>query len=411
MNPLIPIKTSLIMLAIVLLTACTTTDGITSDADLDAPADDEESIEEPPNEDEIYDDVEDGELPLLGEPEIITQVTQYVGGIAFITDMVFAPDGRLFIAEKAGGVRVVSADGELQEAPVITFEVDAQGERGLLGLAIDPTFEDTGYIWAYFTYDQPDSDEPLHRIVRFEERRGEGSNVEVAFDAREVFLDSTILYGGALEFGPDGMLYFDIGSGNNIFVVNDMEQPHGKVHRATPTIPLGVPDDNPIPGSTIFATGFRNNFKIAFHPVTGEGYATMNGPDCDDEINRVLAGGHYGWRIDGLCEDNNLPPSYAIDTSNEFVAPVLYFTPTVSPTGIMFYTGEQFPEWQNDMFFCNYKGGLINRVKLGENGVDVIGAEVIGGGGNNCTTTILDGPDGNIYFSDISTVNIISRAE
>ncbi len=396
------------------IAGCTTTAGVTSDADSNPSAVGEESSSEPQqagddDADIDYDDVEDGERPLLGEADVITEVTEYVGGLAFITDMVFAPDGRLFIAEKSGSVRVVSAEGELQAEPVITFETDAQGERGLLGIAIDPNFEENGFIWAYHTYDQPDSEEPLHQIVRFRERRGQGSDSEVAFEAREVFLESTILYGGAFSFGPDGMLYFDPGSGNNIFTVRDPEQPHGKIHRFTPTIPAGIPEDNPDPTSSVYATGFRNNFKLAFHPETSIPYATMNGPNCDDEINRILPGGHYGWRIDGLCENNNLPPEYTSDLSGEFVAPVMSFTPTVSPTGIMFYTGDEFPEWQNHMFFCMYNLGSINRVELAEDGVGIIGAEVIGSGNKSCTTTILDGPDGQIYFADISTVNILSR--
>jgi len=357
-----------------------------------------------------YSEYEDGDLPLLGEPEVATRITEVASGFAFITDMQFAPDGRLFVAEKGGGVRVVNRNGELQEEPVIQIDVNGEGERGLLGIAIDPDFQRNRYIWVYYIADDPDIGETRHRVGRFEERRGKGSNFEMAWDIRDVFLDSTILYGGGLRFGPDGMLYVSPGSGNNIIVVNEDDEPHGKIHRFVPEVPLGIPEDNPDPESSIYARGFRNTFRITFHPETGVLYGAENGPDCDDEINRILPGGHYGWRVDGLCEDLNPPPEYGIDTNSQFVKPVLHFTPTSSPTGLMFYDGDVFPEWQGNLIWCAYNYGDIYYARMREDGYTVYGAARIGTEGHNCTTTIIMGPDGYIYFADIATVLRVERA-
>lgn len=361
---------------------------------------------------EDYTEYQDGDLPLLGEPTIRTTTDTYTTGLAFVTDMAWAPDGRLFVTEKGGSLRVISQNGELDPDPVIKLNTDGAGERGLLGIALDPDFTRNHYIWLYHIANPDEtSDEPRHQVVRITERNGNGRDLQVAWELRVVFLENTILYGGGLRFGPDGMLYISPGSGNNILVAKEPDELHGKILRYQPGIPLTVPPDNPQPDSPIYASGLRNTFKIAFNPETGVLYGSENGPNCDDEINRLLPGGHYGLRIDGLCENNNPPPDYAIDTSATYVKPVLSITPTVSPTGMMFYDGSIFPEWQGYLFFCSYNDGKINYLRLKDDGFTIEDAGHVAGGGHNCTTSISTGPDGAIYFSDIASILRIDRAE
>jgi aldose sugar dehydrogenase len=347
------------------------------------------------------------DLPLLQQQIVPYDVEPYAIGIAFPTRMAWAPDGRLFVAEKNGAVRVVSAEGELQPAPVYTFTVDGEGEQGLLGLAIDPDFENNHYLWAFYTYLDPNNAErrPVHRVVRIVEENGTGRDEQIAWEVKDAFIESTILNGGEIGFGPDGMLYVSPGSHNNILTTVDREKPQGKILRMTPTIPAEPAPDNPDPTSFNWAYGFRNTFAFTFHPETGVMYGTDNGPDCDDEINRILPGLDYGWRIDGLCEDGNLPDDYP----DRFEPPVAYFTPTISPTGIMFYTGDVFPEWKTDMFFCAYNLGKMYRIKLLDDGVNVKGAGSVDTGYHRCAVAITTGPDGFIYFSDIEGIYRVIR--
>jgi glucose/arabinose dehydrogenase len=346
--------------------------------------------------------------PLLQEPKVPVAVELYVAGLDFPTRMVWAPDGRLFVAEKNGAVRVVSPDGVLQPEPVLELPTNVEGEQGLLGIALDPDFEENHYIWAYHTWGDPNQerDRPWHRLVRFVEQDGQGTDVRVAWEVEDAFPESTILNGGDIKFGPDGLLYLSPGSHNNILSTVDRSAPQGKILRMLPTVPVQPPPDNPDPESFIWAYGFRNTYAFTFHPVTGEMYGTENGPDCDDEINRILPGLDYGWRIDGLCEDNQLP----VDYPSRFEPPVLYFTPPISPTGIMFYTGDVFPEWQNYMFYCAYNLGRMYFVNLGEDGVAVIGGGSVELGYPRCAVDITTGPDGNIYFSDLTAIYRVIRA-
>ncbi len=348
-------------------------------------------------------------LPLLQVPKVPVRVELYAAGLNFPTRMAWAPDGRLFVAEKGGAIRVISADGVLQPQPVIELPTNVEGEQGLLGIALDPGFADNGYIWAFHTWSDPqgERDRPWHRLVRFVERNGTGSDVRVAWEVEDAFPESTILNGGDVKFGPDGMLYLSPGSHNNILSTVDRDAPQGKIHRMTPTIPVQPPPDNPDPSTTIWAYGFRNTYAFTFHPVTGVMYGTENGPDCDDEINRILPARDYGWRIDGLCEDNKLPADYP----TRFEPPVIYFTPTTSPTGIMFYTGDVFPEWQNNLFYCAYNLGRMYFITLLDDGVSVKGAGTVELGYPRCAVDITTGPDGYIYFSDINAIYRVVRAE
>jgi aldose sugar dehydrogenase len=278
---------------------------------------------------------------------------------------------------------------------------DPAGERGLLGIALDPAFADNHYIWVFHTWSDPNHtrDKPYNRIVRFKEENGQGIDPQVAWEVSIEFVDSTILNGGNLHFGPDSMLYISVGTTNNIAVASRPDAPQGKIHRVIPTVPVGIPADNPNPNSTIFASGFRNSFDFTFSPSNGLLYATENGPDCDDELNLIEAGGNYGWRTEGLCEDQQLNSDYP------FKRPLVSWTPPISPTGIMVYTGDAFPLWKNEIFVCAYNLGRLVTLKASEDGRSILGGDMRWELGKaNCATDIAQGPDDAIYFFDINAL-------
>lgn len=342
-----------------------------------------------------------GVLPQLQTVSVQYAVQPYVTGVIFPVAMEFAPDGRLFFTEKNGAVRVADKTGKVQPQPVIQLPTDAAGERGLLGLALDPNFATNHYIWVYHTWSDPDHtrNKPYNRVVRFKEENGVGSDPEVAWEVSIEFKESTILNGGNLHFGPDGMLYISVGTTNNIAVAVAPNAPQGKIHRVTPTVPVGIPPDNPDPNSTIYASGFRNSFDFTFSPLNGLMYATENGPDCDDELNLIEAGGNYGWRTEGLCEDQTIGNDYP------FKRPLVSWTPPISPTGVMVYTGDAFPQWKNDILLCAYNLGRLVTLKVDDTGKKILGGDMRWELGKaHCATDLLQGPDGFIYFSDINAI-------
>jgi len=314
------------------------------------------------------------------------RVETFLNNLNFPVTMAFAPDGRLFYNElQTGRVRVV-VNGVLQAQAFATLPVEISGERGLLGLAFDPQFSSNRFV--YVLHSDPSG---VQRVVRFSDDNGTGINPTVLIDN----LPSTVVHnGGNIGFGPDGFLYVTIGDSGDPANAQDMNSLSGRLLRynsngtVVATNPFGA--NNPA-----FNLGLRNSFDFTFHPQAGTVYASENGPDCDDEINRVVAGGNYGWRPSFPCGDTN----------PMFIAPLVRFTPTIAPTGITFYTGTVFPQFTGSLFLVDLNEGMARRFAVNEAMAgQITSSEVVVNGGFGNLVDIVQGPDGFIYFSSTTAI-------
>jgi glucose/arabinose dehydrogenase len=257
------------------------------------------------------------------EPEpILTQV-------AIPTNMAFAPDGRLFFTEKeTGQVRVV-VDGVLDPAPVATFDVTGDAERGLLGLALDPRFATRPWIYVYYS----DAVSGRNLLVRFREDRP-GGTPQVLLTG----LESASGYhnGGDLVFGDDGMLYASLGETHDPTRAQDPADLGGKIVRLAPD--GAIPSEGPFgPENPVWSYGHRNSFGLCVDPANGDLWETENGPDRDDELNLIARGGNYGWpEVTGVAGDGG------------FVDPVAVFPDTVALTGCAVVDGTVYAGAFND---------------------------------------------------------------
>lgn len=316
--------------------------------------------------------------------------------------LAFASDGRLFYTEKiTGNVRVISAEGELQAEPVITLEVDSLVERGLLGIAIDPNHAETGHIWVFRTAPGTARDYPSNQVVRFTEQNGVGSDPEIMLDVPLV--GGTLIHnGGNLHFDRRGRLYVSLGNYETPAFSQDLEVLPGKIHRFDVTEEGLIPaQGNPFDGSSIYAYGLRNAFDFDFLPDDDRTviYASENGDSCDDEINLILPGKNYGAGPEYTCGET----AAGIDMTN-YQRPLLSFTPTEAPTGVLVYPNPEVSDWYGKLMFCVWNDGYpsLRLVTLNETQTQVETVEELPLGEADCRIDLAAAPDGSLVFSAVN---------
>ncbi len=300
-----------------------------------------------------------------------------------------ATDGRLFYAELlTGNIRILQ-DGLLLPEPFATLEnVSHYGESGLLGLALHPNFPQTPFVYAMYVVDNPETGIPSgQRVVRFRDNNSVGQEFTVILDNLPAATDG-FHFGGRIAFGPDGKLYLTIGDTNVLESAQDPTRLEGSILRFNSD--GTIPADNPIPGSPVYATGFRNSFGLAFQPDSGFLYATDNGPGGFDEVNKIEAGHNYGWPIH--MGDAN---------AGGFADPIAVFglhgERTIGPTGVAFA-----PDRPDLLLFCAYNDFFLRALRL--SGPDYSSVESTTILSNNCALDITYSSDGWLYYSSISAI-------
>jgi glucose/arabinose dehydrogenase len=280
-----------------------------------------------------------------------------ISGLVNPTAMAMAPDGRIFVCQQGGALRVIK-NNALLATPFVSLTVNADGERGLLGVAFDPDFLTNHYIYLYYTATAPAIHNRISRFTANGDVVSAGSEF-VLLDLNN--LSATNHNGGAIHFGRDGKLYAAVGenavSSNSQTLTNLL----GKVLRINKD--GSIPTDNPFFGTatganrSIWALGLRNPFTFGVHPNSGRIFINDVGQSAFEEINDGVAGGNYGWPIhEGADPDPNyIPPihSYANDASTCAIAGGTFYAPEV----------RQFPaQYVESYFFSDLCGGWIRQL-------------------------------------------------
>ncbi|MFQ5856356.1 MAG: PQQ-dependent sugar dehydrogenase [Anaerolineae bacterium] len=349
--------------------------------------------------------------PLALPPNV--ELETVADGVTFPVALRFAPDGRLFFAERfvgaerpvTGTIRVM-VDGQVQPAPFAVVDLADSTpfeEKGLLGLALDPDFEANGFVYAYRTAAPTEAIPRQHGQILRHTAVLSGTNwvgAHMTVLVNDLPVSGGCCHnGGILGFGPDGKLYLSIGEIGGWQIAQDLSSRAGKLLRFNPdgTIPEDNPFvDQPAADPAVYAYGLRNVFGFDWHPETGELYVTDNGPACNDELNHIVAGGNYGWPLSeeaGKC----------VDPGPEYIAPLLVFDPPPSLTGAAFYSGSRPPEYTNDLFIGAWNTGTLYQVEIPEDGGDLEVTTVLTNcgqlEGDHNMLAVEPAPDGSLYFS------------
>ena len=311
-------------------------------------------------------------------------------GLTQPTTFAIASDGRFFIVQQNGVVKVLK-NGSILPQPFTTLTVCQGGERGLLGIALDPQFSVNNYVYMYYTI--PGC--AFNRVSRF---LASGDTMVPGSEQILLDLDTLIAVnhgGGHLEFGPDGKLYIATGENERPNLAQNLDSYLGKILRINPD--GTTPADNPFPGpnkrKNVYHYGLRNPFTFEFQPVTGRMFVNDVGDTTWEEINDgSIPGSNFGWPIH---------EGHTTDTST--VDPLFVYQHGVADTMGCAITGGTFfnpdttnypPMYQNRYYFIDYCGNWINSISLDSNYTwDHLATNIA-----NYSVCMKTGPDGNLYF-------------
>lgn len=292
--------------------------------------------------------------------------------------MAFAPDGRLFVTERVGRVQIVNVTTGVADVALVIDGLYGDGEAGLLGLALDPDFAQTHFVYLYYSASVGSG--AVNRIVRYREagqRLGE----------RVLLLDNIpaaqIHDGGRLKFGPDGLLYATAGDSANPGLAQDVSSLAGKILRINRD--GTTPRDNRF-SSPVYTYGHRNPQGIDWNPVTGAMWSSEHGNVGNDEINRIQNGLNFGW-----------PRIEADETMPGMETPVTSFSPSIAPSGATFYRGSRISQFQNNLFVATLRGMHLLRLTLDSSGQRIESQERLLDGTYGRLRDAVMGPDGNLY--------------
>ena len=330
-----------------------------------------------------------GEDPVEEMPGTLS-VRNLATGLDTPWDIAMGPDGVIWVTERRGVVsRVDTASGLVTQ--VGTVDAVEQSESGLLGLALHPDFPSSP--WVYLAYSYSASGFTQNRLVR---RLWNGTDL----GPEEILLDqipgARNHDGARLTVGQEDHLFMTTGDAQRTDLPQNTSNLAGKVLRLTLD---GLPAaDNPF-GNAVYSFGHRNPQGIVFNPTTGDLYLTEHGPSTNDEVNRIVAGGNYGWpNVHGFC-DNDIGSETGFCSANSVVEPMVAWTPTIAPSGADFYGGTLIPEWANSILFTTLKGSTLYRLQLSEDGKTVLSQEQLFGRQFGRLRDVLVGPRGEVYLA------------
>ena len=293
------------------------------------------------------------------------EVDVVVSGLNHPWGMAFLPDDRILITERNTGNLYVLDTAHTLSMPLKGVpEVWAQGQGGLMDVALDPAFGDNRYV--YLSYAKPGEGGKATTAL------GRGKLVNHRIDdfqdifVQEPYVRGSKHFGNRIEFSPDGKFVFlGLGERFQFDPAQDLSNHLGTVIRIFPD--GRVPADNPFVGRAnaedeIWSFGHRNIEAMDFQPETNTLWAGEMGPKGGDELNRIKKGANYGWPIVSWGDHYIIRRIPDPPTRPEFKDAVLHWTPVISPSGMVFYEGNMFPDWKNDLLIGGLTHGELVRV-------------------------------------------------
>jgi glucose/arabinose dehydrogenase len=321
--------------------------------------------------------------------ETVARGLDHPWGLAFLSD------GRMLVTERAGHLRIVSPDGQVSR-PIAGVPRVYVYEGGLLDVALDPKFIENRLV--YLSYGEPREGGAATAVGRARLNPTDTAleNFQVIFQQQPA-VGNANHFGSRLAFAPDGKLFISTGERGNSDLAQDLSTDLGKLIRINPD--GSVPPDNPFRHREgvrpeIWSCGHRNIQGLAFHPDTGALWEGEFGPTGGDEINIIEPGRNYGWPLVSWGEHMDGGAIPRPPTRPDLVDAIYHWAPSISFSGMTFYTGNAIPSWRGNLLLAGLASQALIRLTL--DGTHVTGEERISMGER--IRHVAEGPDGFVYI-------------
>ena len=311
--------------------------------------------------------------------------------------MAFLPDGNILVTERPGQLRLVE-NGRVNPLPIGGLpEIREIGQGGLLDVALHPRFEQNR--WVYLSFAGKGAGSYGTEVIRGRLDGMELKDIKTIFTA----LPKTgggRHFGSRLLFAPDGTLFITLGDRGEMDLAQDLSLHAGSLIRVNED--GTAPEDNPFRNTKnarpeSYTLGNRNMQGIALQPGTGLIWTHEHGPQGGDEVNIMAAGANYGWPVITYGVNYGTGTKIGEGTHKDgMVQPVHVWVPSIAPSGMVFYTGDVFPEWKGDLFVGSLKFGELVRLDIRE--TEVVGEERLINGRLGRIRDVRQGPDGTLYL-------------
>ena len=264
----------------------------------------------------------------------------------------FLPDGRMLVTERPGRLRLVAPDGTLSGPIAGLPQVSTQGQGGLLDVALHPDFANTRLVFLSFAEPRESGNATSVMRGRLSGDMARLEDVQVIFRQQPAY-DGGAHFGSRLALDRTGALFVTTGDRLNLRPLVQQTDNHiGKIIRITED--GGIPPDNPKPEGwlpEIWSIGHRNLQGATIHPDTGQLWTVEHGAKGGDELNHPEAGKNYGWPVITYSREySGAKVGEGLTGKPGMEQPVHYWTPSIAPSGMVFYTGDKYPQWQGDLF-------------------------------------------------------------
>lgn len=334
------------------------------------------------------------------------RVVTVVDGLMHPWSMAWLPDGDMLVTERPGRLRIVRNGRLLPDGVSGVPEVRAEGQGGLLDVALHPDFASNHLIYLSFSKPGTDPEQSTTAVVRGRLENDALVDVEEIFEGM-MWSDTRGHYGSRLAFDRNGYLFVTLGDRQappqgdlEHHPAQDRSNHQGTVLRLNDD--GTVPPDNPFVGMEgilpeIWSWGHRSPQGLVIHPETGDVWETEHGPQGGDELNLIREGLNYGWPVIGYGVNYRTGNAIHASTHREGMEqPSWFWVPSIATSGLMVYTGDRFPDWRGNLFAGGMRGEQLARLTL--DGQRVVDEETLLRGFAQIRD-VEQGPDGYIYLA------------